>query len=136
LRIRLNIPGHCYSKKNSRNIFQTADGRMFPGKSKQLSGYEKRSAAALRAAWNRPPLAGDVYISLAYGYAGPRPDALGFAETVFDVIQAAGIVANDAQLVPAGLPEAISRRHVATGEQMVTVLLADRPELLGAEGGQ
>ncbi|KAF0156254.1 MAG: hypothetical protein FD189_1059 [Elusimicrobia bacterium] len=123
--MRLVILGHCPSKKNSRDIFRNRrTGRMFPGKSDALRTYEEKAALLFRQAWGaRLPLVGDVKIRAVYHYAGKRPDALGFMETIFDAIQAAGIVADDVQLVPSGMP-AIRRIHCVKAQERVEVELA------------
>lgn len=121
--MKLTIAGHCYSKKNSRPIFRTGSGRPFLGKSSQLRRYERGANILLRSAWGpRPPLQGRIEVKLTFYYAGREPDALGPAETVFDALQAAGIVTDDVQLVPSGLP-AIARVHVGRAEERVEIEL-------------
>ncbi len=122
--MKITIRGHCYSLKNHRPIFNAGKGgRPFLGKSATLRTYQRAATESLRAAWSpRPPIEGKVQVALVYYYAGKEPDALGFAETIFDCLQAAGIVTDDAQLVPSGCP-AISRIHVGTAEQRVEVEL-------------
>lgn len=108
--VLLVVRGHCYSKKNSRPIFKRGS-RLFPGKSEQLERYERTAAVDLRRQWGiRRTLKGSAFVRLTYYYRGQTPDALGFAETIFDAIEAAGIVEDDVQLVPVGSP-AISRIH-------------------------
>lgn len=115
--MRLVITGHCYSLKNHRPIFKGKGGCSFLGKSKALREYEERALVELLAQWRpRPPLRGPVRVSLRYYYRGKKPDALGFAETVFDALQEAAVVDDDVQLVPWGVP-AIARIHAASEEE-------------------
>lgn len=118
-RFLAKIPGHCYSLKNHRPIHR-AGGRPFLGKSPALRAYQEKAALILRAAWaGRAPLQGEVKIRMSVHYAGPRPDALGPAETIFDCLQAAGVVQDDVQLVPVE----ITRVHCSRDQESVTVVL-------------
>ena len=102
----LSIQGHCPSKKNSRPIYRKG-GKPFLGKGDKLREYEEHAVIQLRAQWKHEPIDHDVLCALRiYYYAakalGKRPDAFGPAETVYDVLEAAGVVTNDVHLVPGG----------------------------------
>jgi hypothetical protein len=132
--ISLSIPGHCYPLKTHRPIRVVRSrqtGRLIPivGKSSALRAYEKRATLLLKQQWaGRPPLEGRVPIRLHVMFAGPEPDALGPAETVFDLLQAAGVVGNDRQLVPCGCADhlaAVVRTRVPRKDEGVEITLGD-----------
>jgi len=100
----LSIQGHCPSKKNSRPIYRKG-GKPFLGKSDRLRDYEEHASIQLRAQWKHEPIDHDVLCALRiYYYAakalGKRPDSTGPEETVWDVLETAGVVTNDVHLVP------------------------------------
>lgn len=125
--ISLRIEGKCPSKKNSRDVKlgrkskKTGKRTLYPAKKPAVKLYEKHAPIQLRAQWgDRAPLKGLVGIQAHYFFSGNEPDILGFLETVFDVLEYAGIVENDRQLVPYGQPAA-TRTHVKTGEEHVLI---------------
>ncbi|MFA4944910.1 MAG: hypothetical protein WC789_09450 [Lentisphaeria bacterium] len=113
----LHIPGHCYSKKNHREIHSNRrTGRRFLGKSDRLSAYEEYAVFEIRRQWRgRPTLMGPVRVALKVWWYRAHPDALGPAETVYDVLEHAGVVKNDRQLIPWGTP-AVERIKVSSPE--------------------
>jgi Holliday junction resolvase RusA-like endonuclease len=125
--MKLIIHGHCLSKKNHRPIFRNPNGKPFLGKSKKLKIYERQAEAQLRAQRRlhgiQDPLQGDVACRLVVYYSGRRPDAFGPAETIYDLLEAAGVVEDDGQLVPWGEP-AIELVHTVRLQERVEVFLS------------
>ena len=139
-RYKLTIEGRCYSKKNSRDIHTITEGggrpilgmengrlvtkkpktRSYPGKGEKLKNYEAHATAQARLQWDGPPLEGPVRITLRIFFSGPTPDAFGPSETVFDVLEAAGVVKNDRQFVVWGMP-AIDPIRVTPGTERVEI---------------
>ena len=125
--MRFTIHGHCPSKKNHRPIHKAGgSGKPFVGKSPALRRYEQQARVQLilqcRAHGLRAPMTGPVRCRLIVYYSGPRPDALGPAETIYDLLEAAQVVENDRQLVPWGEP-AVELVHVSRAREMVEVYL-------------
>ncbi len=92
------VPGRVVVKKNSRPIWRLPNGRSKLGKSKRLQAYEEQAIARLRAAWaGKAPLTGQLWVEChAYQHdARWEPDLLGWQETLWDCLQAAGVIAND-----------------------------------------
>ena len=121
----LTIPGHCYSKKNHRPIRRNRrTGKRFLGKSDELTGYESLAVVLVRAQWSpRPPIETEVRVALRVWWWRAHPDALGPAETVYDILEHAGVVRNDRLIVPWGTP-AIERIKVSSpAEERVEVEL-------------
>ena len=130
--MRFTIHGHCPSKKNHRPIYRTGGtGKPFLGKSDMLRRYEQQARVQLmiqcRANGLRSPLSGDVRCRLVVYYAGPRPDAFGPAETIYDLLEEGQIVENDRQLIPWGEP-AVERVHVSRARERVEVYLGEEKE--------
>jgi hypothetical protein len=113
----LKIPGHCPSKKNHyRTTFRDKRGRPLPyarlTKDDMVKTYEYKAVLLLRSQWGGPPLAERVRVHIYVDYFRNEPDDVGVAETVYDALQAAGVVAHDRLLCLWGEP-AIYRHKVA-----------------------
>lgn len=109
----LRIPGHCPSKKNH---YRVVPCRKFPvtgayrlAKDDAVTTYEKKAILLLRSQWSGPPLAELTDIGIAVDFYRNEPDDVGVAETIYDALQAAGVVANDRLLRLCGNPAI--RRH-------------------------
>ena len=99
--------GRAVSAKEFRAGVEHKQGKPSIGKRTVVSDYETSAVIQLRAQWKGKPIDHDVLCSLCvYYYArkglGRRPDAFGPAETVYDVLEAAGVVTNDVHIVPGG----------------------------------
>lgn len=112
------VAGHCYSLKNHRPIYR-AGGRAFIGKSKALAQYQRRAALELMHQHAQAPIDRLVFAGVKIYYAGPEPDALGPTETIFDCMQAGGVVVDDRLIVPRG----IVRIRVPRAEERFEVYL-------------
>ena len=117
----LTVKGHCYSKKNHRPIFRAGRrGRPFLGKTNTLKQYENVALLQIKAQWGSwPALSSWVEVVLVIRFAGPTPDAFGPSETIFDCLQAAGVVKNDSLLCP----QAVIRERVKKGQEEVEIRL-------------
>lgn len=139
----LVIQGHCPSKKTSQAILMNkATGKRFISKPQRARDYEEPAVAQLHDQWKvhgrrRPALCHDVLCSLkVYYYAakglGRRADAHGPGETIYDVLQAAGVITNDVHLVPGGVVDPETMKRLGVGwvafgnEPMITYRTTER----------
>jgi hypothetical protein len=76
-----------------------------------VTTYENKAILLLRSQWSGPPLAERVRICIDVDFYKNEPDDVGVAETIYDALQAAGVVVNDRLLCLAGDP-AIGRHKV------------------------
>lgn len=124
----LKIPGHCPSKKNHYRVVPCRKAP-FTGafrlvKDDMVTTYEKKAILLLRSQWSGPPLAELTDIDIKVDFYGNEPDDVGVAETIYDALQAAGVVANDRLLRLCGNP-AIGRHKVPRrAEEGVEITLA------------
>ncbi len=137
---KLTITGHCYSLKTSQEIHRRGGrmvntikdgklarkmkgGRPSIGKRKNLKKYMETAILELKARWSpRETIKTQALIEMVVFFAGPEPDSWGPAETVSDLLEAAGVIENDRLLTPAGSP-AIKRIRVPKCDERVELKL-------------
>ena len=112
---QITLPGRVIPKKNHRPTFvNQKTGRKFPGKSGNLQAYEDMAIIRLRTAWRgRQPIQGQLWVECHHYQKDARwePDLLGWQETLWDCLQAAGVIKNDRQIESSDK----SRKHLRRG---------------------
>lgn len=123
---RFVIPRRPLSKKNHRPIFRNArTGRSFLGKSPELRAYEAHCISHLSLTWRRRgALTCRLWVE-SHAYFENRvgePDLLGWQETLWDCLEAAGVIANDKQVESSDG----SRKHLRRGvEPSATIVVRE-----------
>jgi hypothetical protein len=111
------VPGHCPSKKNKYRVAMR-DGRgrllrrpkFYRGAADRA--FDDRATLFFRKEWGgKPPLGRRTHICIELFYYKNEPDDVGVAESVYDALQRAGVVADDRLLELFGCP-AVSRNRV------------------------
>ena len=120
----LVVRGRCPCKKNRYRIVRNRrTGRPGTAKDARTHEWEDSAFQQLRLQWKTTPtITTTCRVSLAVCYSGPRPDDINVAETVYDALQRARVIANDNLLDLWGSP-AIERVKVARGREVVNIHL-------------
>lgn len=98
MRAELILPGRPVTKKNHGVIASNGRPRLLP--SKAYREYETSCLWFLKRYWG-PRFGGPVHITAQYWMPDRRswPDLVGLLQATGDILQKAGIIANDRQIV-------------------------------------
>lgn len=99
--MKLTIPGQPITKKNSQQILvNKRNGRPMIFPSKQFKAYEKVALAALGGPRHAPLFTGDIAVRVSYYLQdNRRPDLLNLLQATADILEAAGVIANDRDII-------------------------------------
>ncbi|NPV80814.1 MAG: RusA family crossover junction endodeoxyribonuclease [Firmicutes bacterium] len=101
MRAEIVIPGRPVTKKNHQQVWQNRkSGKRFVVPSKAYKEYEESALRELRA-YQGPRFSGPVRVTAQYYMPDRRswPDLVGLMQATHDILQAAGIIANDRDIV-------------------------------------
>ena len=99
--IKLILTGRPITKKNSQIPIKTKSGKFFIIQSKQYRAYEKECLKQIFEQWGmRIGYAGNLTLqALYYMPDRRRPDLLNLLQATADIVEKAGVIANDRDIV-------------------------------------
>ena len=93
------IEGAPRSKKNSLRILRGKAGRPFVAQSAEHNTWAQKAVWQLRNQWRRPPVTAPVNMAAVVYREKAVGDLLNYLAAVSDALEAAGVIANDRQVV-------------------------------------
>ena len=99
--LKLTLHGRPITKKNSQIPIRTKTGKFFIIQSKQYRAYEKDCLEQIREQWVlKPTLMSNLSVqALYYMPDRRRPDLLNLLQATADIIEKAGVIGNDRDIV-------------------------------------
>ena len=102
-KLNLTIPDRCITKKNSQQIVRAKNGHYYLIPKKRYKEYERSAlwSIAQQLEWNFETIRAKVAVCALYWLPSKRgwPDLIGLEESTADILQEAGVIENDKNIV-------------------------------------